>query len=70
LSPAQAADRIKLRGAVLVDIRGPDEFRRRHVKGALSRTLSAFVVFAGVTGVCAMGRLPALAPWDRRPAAA
>jgi rhodanese-related sulfurtransferase len=42
LSPVQAADRIKLRGAVLVDIREPDEFRRRHAKGALSRPLSGF----------------------------
>jgi rhodanese-related sulfurtransferase len=42
LKPIQVADRLKLRGAVLVDIREPDEFRRRHVKGALSQPLSAF----------------------------
>ena len=42
LKPADVADRIAHRRAVLVDIREPDEFRRRHVPGALSRPLSAF----------------------------
>jgi rhodanese-related sulfurtransferase len=42
LKPEVVADRIKFGRAVLVDIREPDEFARRHVKGALSRPLSAF----------------------------
>lgn len=42
LKPDQAADRLKRGQAVLVDIREPDEFKRRHAKGALSRPLSAF----------------------------
>lgn len=42
LKPAEVAERIARRGAILVDIREPDEFRRRHVPGALSRPLSAF----------------------------
>jgi rhodanese-related sulfurtransferase len=42
LKPETVADRIKFGRAVLVDIREPDEFARRHVKGALSRPLSAF----------------------------
>lgn len=42
LSPTDAAERLKARRAVLVDIREPDEFARRHVTGALSRPLSAF----------------------------
>jgi len=42
LKPAEVADRLAAKRAVLVDIREPDEFRRRHVPGALSRPLSAF----------------------------
>jgi rhodanese-related sulfurtransferase len=42
LKPAEVAERIAQKRAVLVDIREPDEFRRRHVPGALSRPLSAF----------------------------
>lgn len=42
LNPAVVAERLKAGRAVLVDIREPDEFARRHVKGALSRPLSAF----------------------------
>lgn len=42
LKPAEVADRLAQKRAVLVDIREPDEFRRRHVPGALSRPLSAF----------------------------
>jgi rhodanese-related sulfurtransferase len=42
LKPAEVADRLGDGRAVLVDIREPDEFRRRHVRGALSRPLSAF----------------------------
>jgi rhodanese-related sulfurtransferase len=42
LKPAEVAERIAKRGATLIDIREPDEFRRRHVPGALSRPLSAF----------------------------
>jgi rhodanese-related sulfurtransferase len=40
LKPAEVAARIAHKRAVLVDIREPDEFRRRHVPGALSRPLS------------------------------
>ena len=42
LTPSEVADRLRAGRAVLVDIREPDEFARRHVKGALSRPLSAF----------------------------
>lgn len=42
LKPAEVAERIRKNGAVLIDIREPDEFRRRHVPDALSRPLSAF----------------------------
>ena len=41
LTPEALADRLSRRAAVLVDIREPDEFVRRHIKGALSRPLSA-----------------------------
>ena len=37
-----AAKRLQARKAALVDIREADEFARRHVRGALSRPLSAF----------------------------
>jgi rhodanese-related sulfurtransferase len=40
LSPRDVADRLAAGLAVLVDIREPDEFARKHVKGALSRPLS------------------------------
>jgi rhodanese-related sulfurtransferase len=40
LPPIKVADRLRLSGAVLVDIREPDEFRRRHARGARSRPLS------------------------------
>jgi rhodanese-related sulfurtransferase len=42
LKPAEVAERIAQKRAVLIDIREPDEFRRRHVPGALSRPLSNF----------------------------
>lgn len=42
LKPTDVAERLAGGRAVLVDIREPDEFARRHVKGALSRPLSAF----------------------------
>lgn len=42
LKPDEVDKRLIGRRAVLVDIREPDEFARRHVKGALSRPLSAF----------------------------
>ena len=42
LLPGDVAERLKARRAVLVDIREPDEFARRHVRGALSRPLAAF----------------------------
>ena len=40
LKPEDAARRLTEGRAVLVDIREPDEFARRHAKGALSRPLS------------------------------
>jgi len=42
LPPSLVAERLRAGRAVLVDIREPDEFARRHVKGALSRPLSGF----------------------------
>ena len=42
MSPKDAAERIAGGAAYLVDIREPDEFARRHVKGALSHPLSRF----------------------------
>jgi len=42
LAPQVVADRLKTNHVVLVDIREPDEFARRHIKGALSRPLSVF----------------------------
>jgi rhodanese-related sulfurtransferase len=42
LKPAEVAERIAKRGAALVDIREPDEFRRRHAPGAISHPLSGF----------------------------
>ena len=44
LKPEQVAERLHFGHAVLVDIREPDEFARRHIKGALSRPLSALTV--------------------------
>ncbi|PKB19128.1 rhodanese-related sulfurtransferase [Novosphingobium kunmingense] len=40
LNPADLAERIRTGRAVLVDVREPDEFARRHIAGALSRPLS------------------------------
>lgn len=42
LKPEDVERRLQRRQAVLIDIREPDEFARRHVRGALSRPLSAF----------------------------
>lgn len=42
LPPAEVAARLASGRAVLVDVREPDEFARRRIKGALSRPLSAF----------------------------
>lgn len=42
LKPEDVKSRLAARRAVLVDVREPDEFARRHVDGALSRPLSAF----------------------------
>jgi rhodanese-related sulfurtransferase len=42
LTPDRAADLLKRGRAVLIDIREPDEFARRHVRGALARPLSSF----------------------------
>jgi rhodanese-related sulfurtransferase len=41
LSPRDVADRLRSKRALLIDIREPDEFARRHVKGAISQPLSA-----------------------------
>src|SRR5437899_4900647 len=41
LKPNDLAERLRHGRAVLVDVRAPDEFARRHVKGALPRPLSA-----------------------------
>jgi rhodanese-related sulfurtransferase len=63
LKPDHVAELLEHGRAVLVDVREPDEFARRRVKGALSRPLSVFedapvrlepgrdVVFACFTGV-------------------
>lgn len=42
LTPSRVAERLKDGRAVLVDIREPDEFARRHIAGALSRPLSTW----------------------------
>lgn len=42
LTPTEVAERLRTGRAVLVDIRDPDEFVRRHVPGALSRPVAAF----------------------------
>lgn len=42
LKAADVADRLTRGAAVLVDIREPDEFARRHIGGALLRPLSTF----------------------------
>jgi len=42
LAPAEVKARLDRKTAVLVDIREPDEFARRHVAGARSQPLSAF----------------------------
>ncbi|CAN7371524.1 rhodanese-like domain-containing protein [Phenylobacterium sp. LjRoot225] len=42
LTPKEVADRLAAGRAVLVDIREPDEFARRHVKGARPLPLSRF----------------------------
>lgn len=41
LKPQAVAERLRAGRAVLVDIRAPDEFARRHVAGALSHPLAA-----------------------------
>jgi len=40
LKPAEVAERLKAGRAILVDIRDPDEFARRHVRGSISQPLS------------------------------
>ena len=42
MQPADLAARLRKGRAVVVDIREPGEFAQRHIKGALSRPLSAF----------------------------
>ena len=41
LKPNLAAEKLKAGRAVLIDIRDPDEFARRHIEGARSRPLSS-----------------------------
>lgn len=50
LNPNEVADRLRRGTALLIDIREPDEFARRHVKGALSRPLSAFEAAVNASG--------------------
>lgn len=40
LKPADVAERLKARQAILIDIREPDEFAREHVSGAVHAPLS------------------------------
>jgi rhodanese-related sulfurtransferase len=73
LKPAEVAERLRKGRAVLVDIREPDEFRRRHVAGAVSRPLSGLaaahlrveprrdVVFTCKTGMRTAGACDQLA---------
>ncbi|MEO5706739.1 MAG: rhodanese family protein [Alteraurantiacibacter sp.] len=42
LTPAEVAARLRAGKAILVDIRDPDEFARRHIMGAQSVPLSTF----------------------------
>jgi len=42
LSPQETRRRLSNRSAVLVDIREPDEFARRHISGAISQPLSGW----------------------------
>ena len=42
LKPERVAELIRSHQVIVVDIREPDEFARRHIKGALSRPLSTF----------------------------
>lgn len=42
LNPADVAERLKARRAILIDIREPDEFAREHVAGAVPAPLSRF----------------------------
>ena len=42
LKPADVAERLKTRRAILIDIREPDEFAREHVSGAVHAPLSQF----------------------------
>jgi rhodanese-related sulfurtransferase len=50
LKPSHVAELLKHNRAVLVDIREPDEFARRRVKGSVSRPLSALGPHLGVDG--------------------
>ena len=73
LSPRAVAERLTAGSAVLIDIREPDEFARRHVKGARSQPLSNFggnplavetgreVVFTCRTGMRTAGNCDRLA---------
>ncbi|WP_309643180.1 rhodanese family protein [Phenylobacterium sp.] len=42
LAPDKVADLLRRGRALLIDIREPDEFARRHIQGAQSRPLSSF----------------------------
>lgn len=80
LKPADVAALVKTGRATLVDIREPDEFARRHVKGALSHPLSGLeaahlkvepgrdVVFTCKTGMRTGANCDRLAAAVSRPA--
>ena len=46
LKPAEVAERLKTRRAILIDIREPDEFAREHVSGAVHAPLSKIDAWA------------------------
>lgn len=75
LMPAEVAERLKARKAILIDIRESDEFAREHVSGAVHAPLSRFdalaivgagLFFVGATGTSSMARLLAVMPWNRK----
>ncbi|HWF77840.1 MAG TPA: rhodanese-like domain-containing protein [Caulobacteraceae bacterium] len=80
LQPAELAERMRNDSAVLIDIREPDEFRRRHIPGAVSHPLSALdaarldldpkrdVVFTCGSGMRTSAACDRLARAVRRPA--
>jgi rhodanese-related sulfurtransferase len=49
ITPAQAKQLVD-QGALLVDIRGPDEYAREHIPGAQNKPLDTLTAIKGVTG--------------------